>query len=541
MAALHISLIFKTTCSAGVYSLILLVYLFFERLHTRKGAKKKQQKMEFQTQQGCRSRPDVVLYPPPVQHSRCRTGVVAVFRVLVALLAMAMAVLSVVGQVVPFCKVVDWKKEKSYSVWRETKKKYKKMKTKQEDREDNAGEKLFAILTVVCSVVGCVLCFVFVDLWVRHEQERRREVNAYANAQRYAEEMQTVDAAHPHQEKSSRCDGDVHRLKSPSSRHRFDTYEGGAVLHQLERRRRRVDRDVGIAAFSLLLAAAVASLVTVALMAQFYNAEVADEVEAEKGEEAMMLDGVKCFIAGLVLGAVAFLVLALPVATDLYLCCPPLVGKAYPAERLSRSDSDDYDERRGSPHVPHKEDDKAACGSHDDNAYVSDGNNSNSNSNSAYAFHANNTNNVYNSNTKNYARPGDGYTNNSNSDNNNNGPRQFTVHGGSGSPSPAAWATPLPQTPPPLLYVPAVVGTYPEALPGPTSMAHVTLNDVSQGVADGATAFPATQAAWRGSETPPDYISSATQVAAREGGDGAGRKDDSKTHDVYDSPVRKYD
>lgn len=40
-AALHIFLIFKTTCSAGVYSLILLVHLFFERLHTRKGAKKK--------------------------------------------------------------------------------------------------------------------------------------------------------------------------------------------------------------------------------------------------------------------------------------------------------------------------------------------------------------------------------------------------------------------------------------------------------------------------------------------------------------------
>jgi hypothetical protein len=491
----------------------------------------------------------------PMQRGRCRIAVVMIFRVLVALLALVMAVLALAGQLVPFCVFTDLKKEKFYSVWQETERKTKKMKTDYDDREDNAGEKLFAVLSVVFAAVACVLSFVFVGLWTKHACERQREAKWCEVVQQGLEEMGAIDQAYATNTTTKTCsnnssnsygarggDEGAWRLAS-SSRVRSSAYGGYVDFYAHERRRQSVDRNVGIAAFSFLTSAALCCLITVALMAHFYNEEVADDVKEFKGETAGYAVGFGLFVAALVLGVVAFLVLSLPFATGLHLCCPPSVEDVYPPhQRFTSSNSEEktYKECRGTTFAAADDGEAEAAYHRSTNVY---GNNA-----AAYPVHHISSPPYPYSPTHdptsghNVAIRGGG-SSNQNSDapptlryeesSNTVKPYLLALHqhgssadGTAVQPPPALY--PLATTasaPAPQPYIPTVVGIYPEALPGPTSMENVTLYHV-----DSAAPFPATQVASRGS------IPSAAP-ATREGCDDA-KKDGGKAKDAFETPVK---
>ncbi|KPI84969.1 hypothetical protein ABL78_5984 [Leptomonas seymouri] len=442
-----------------------------------------------------RRRCETPLYPPPIQRSRCRTASVTAFRLLVAAFATAMAVFAVVGQVLPFCDRTfrGWKVE--YAVWRQSAARTSGGTTWRNAREGNTTEKVFSVLSAVFSLIACVLCSVFVGLWLRYEQERRREADAYEEAQRYAGWRQVQDrdnGAHRganhhnggrlrseelHAQDSFKCD-------SPTAYPRvFGTKE---EMYKRERQRRRVDRDVGVAAFSFLIAGAAASLVTMASMMHFYVA-VTNEGTASRG----YVVGFALFVAAFALGVVAFVLLALPCLTDLYLCCGPQVETPKTPSASSRWDSADVEGLPAAAPVPQP---------------AGFRNTRTMNSNAALPERAASspfaaTTHAYRSRSSSPPPPPE--------------TRHTAIYQDTRAPPPPA---------PPQAYVPAVVGTYPEALPGPTSMAHLTLHHVSPDGTTTAMYHPTAQGAWQDAAVAPGlYAASLLHVAHEaEGGYASG-------------------
>ncbi|KPA77992.1 hypothetical protein ABB37_06757 [Leptomonas pyrrhocoris] len=433
------------------------------------------------------------LYPPPVQRTRCRTAGVMICRVVVALLAAAIVVFTIVGQLLPFCMYSErGERDEKYSVWQEIRPPstrsawWRNSRTRTSDREDNIAEKVFAVLSAALSLVACALCFAFVGLWARHEQRRQREADAYTQAQRCAEEeemQERRDGQH-----GSSADRPSHRRPrhnevaaagsapsdSPTTANPR-TFGATEKMYERERQRRRVDHSVGTAAFVFLLVAAVAALVTVALMADFYTEEVADEVEHPRWESASYLAGFGLFIAALASGVVASALLALPCLTELYLCCDPQVRTPVPLSPEMDSAAAEGQQTPLSPLPPPPATQPAG------------------------------------SRSGKYANP----------DHHHYHDGAAARTGGPSASAPAPSETQVhratPHGPPPQPYVPTVVGTYPEALPGPASMEHVTLHRIPRvGDVDGTTAFPATQAAWRSSDPPSAYLTGGAPAATDE-------------------------
>lgn len=282
--------------------------------------------------------PYVALHPIYSTSTGTRKRILA-FRIVVCILSLVVLVCAIVGQVVPFgeYKRLDRagklvKTRFTYSVW-EVKEYDKKGQLGDTDNnEDAGGLQSFAVLTVIFSLVAFVLAAVHASCWHLNERARMDEEDANDKLQaKYGVERtgnQESDDSFPYGNECIEND-------------RVDCIP----FEEAEAKRRRLDRDLGISTFSLLLATAVCALITVALMATFYSKHIANKSNPK------YTSGLPLFIVALLLAVAAFVLLAIPAATALYLCgAPPL-----PRADLMKvySDEQDTETREMQPRQPH--------------------------------------------------------------------------------------------------------------------------------------------------------------------------------------------
>lgn len=256
----------------------------------------------------------VALHPGYSERRTVRQYVLA-FRIIVCIFSFIVLLLSIIGQVIPFCQEgKEGRYQIHYTVWQEqvyTKKISKAIIV--EYNEHAKGVQVFAILAAVFGLVAFILAAFFASCWPQSEAARRAEEDANEKLQvNYGTE----------------------RTGSQDSDDTVFPYENERVVNDRvayipfeaeERRRRRQDRDLGIALFSLLLAAALCALITLIFMSTFRSNQI-DEYYQPKDREGLPL-----FIVALVFAVVAAVLVAIPPATKLYLCCAP---PAVPADLM---------------------------------------------------------------------------------------------------------------------------------------------------------------------------------------------------------------
>lgn len=258
-----------------------------------------------------RGYPYVALHPGYTCRRTVRHTVYA-FRLVVCFLSFLVLLFAVVGQCVPFCQEgKPGSDQEKYTVWQV--KEYDKKPSKPVETEYNdktQGAQVFAILTLFFALVAFVLSAIFASCWQQAERARRDEEDAnYRLQAKYGTErtgsQESDDTAFPYE-----------NARIVNDRVAYIPFEDA------ERRRRRQDRDMGIALFSMLIAAAVCALITLILMSDFRS----NNIKAKNYPK--YLSGLALFIVALIMAVVAFVLVAIPPATRLYLCFSPAVTPA---------------------------------------------------------------------------------------------------------------------------------------------------------------------------------------------------------------------
>ncbi|KAK7198881.1 hypothetical protein NESM_000854600 [Novymonas esmeraldas] len=269
-------------------------------------------------------RPYVAMHPIYSSSNGTRACVLA-FRITVCLLSLVVLVLSIVGQIVPYLKDVDDDDTWYYTVWEEQ---------RVDDNGDasskmldsNAALAVFAILTGIFALVSFILAAVYASQWARAERERRAEERDSAELQ--SKHGRRRESAAPRNDNRSSerrgrriSDSDSDSFPYTNERVLNSGLVASVPHEEREANRRRLDRDMGIAIFSMLLCAAVCGFVTVILMGVGYS------IDGYGGStyQTELVAGFALFLVAFLLAVAAFILLAVPAATRLYLCCPPPV------------------------------------------------------------------------------------------------------------------------------------------------------------------------------------------------------------------------
>lgn len=248
------------------------------------------------------------MYVPLLPQYSCATAeryrCVLICRVVLCALAGAVLVLSVVGDVVPFCAdgyfgYVGW--SRYYYLW-----------PSMGDSWMAADGELHSVIglsmaTIALSIICVALLSVFAAQWRTHERERRADealclrVCAHFGRPRPG---QTVLPDDP--------------LLYANQRVENRGVVASVPLEQRELRRRKRDWDMGVAIFSMLLVTAALALVVLVLMVTMCSS-VADEFTASPGPA----------LYGVAMGAalVSSIVIAIPEVANVLLCRAPRVER----------------------------------------------------------------------------------------------------------------------------------------------------------------------------------------------------------------------
>ncbi|KPA77991.1 hypothetical protein ABB37_06756 [Leptomonas pyrrhocoris] len=238
---------------------------------------------------------------PPAAYTR-----VLAVRSLVGFLAFVGTLLSAVGQAVYFRRGAYGMSK--YGVWRSFQ--FPGCWINDLDPEASKMRKVFAVATSVFGLISCILSTVYAVEWPTLERARRAEQEdnfqllcTYATGLNDAEDSSATSFPFV----NARVENRGHVEKVP--------------IEEVERRRRKKDNDVGIAIFSMTMMAAVSAIITVLLMLYFHDSDFYCD-----GYQSEWDAGFGLFIASLALSVTAFILVAIPQLTDLYLCrLPPVV------------------------------------------------------------------------------------------------------------------------------------------------------------------------------------------------------------------------